>query len=296
MNTVLQQAKSDDAFGKILGRLTTLASKDYYNPYEEFQWPETLPSDQFWMSRDLMSIYDTPKADEMPEDQQMELSRWESVNFYSLNVHGIRELLIEVIRRIHSPGFELPSEFFHHFVGEENEHMWFFAQFCLNYGKIYKDKKIQGGAFEEPDIQNFLVFMRILIFEEIVDFYNSRMASDESLHPIIRKINRIHHQDESRHIAFGRQIVQLLHARLKQEHSQARLAEVEDYIKRYFRSSIHSLYNPAVYRDAGIPDAFAFRNAVMQHPARRKHHDRVLKRTLDFLVKKAILSNPELPL
>ena len=42
------------------------------------------------------------------------------------------ELLIEVMRRLHTPGYEIPTPYFHHFIGEENEHMWFFAEFCLH--------------------------------------------------------------------------------------------------------------------------------------------------------------------
>ena len=286
----------EEKFQKSLDRLIQLSEDDYYNPYEEFQWPETLPDDQCWMSLDLMSVYDTPYAEELSQAQLIELSKTESCNFYSLNVHGIRELIIEVVKRIHTPGFELPSEFFHHFVGEENEHMWFFAQFCLNYGKIYKDKKIKSPGFTEPDIQNFMVFTRILIFEEIVDYFNSRMANDESLHPIIRKINRIHHQDESRHIAFGRNIVRLLHSELCENYSAEKLMEIEKYVKRYLVASIQSLYNPAVYRDAGLPNAYKFRTQLLQHPNRKEHHHKFLRRTLNFFVKNNILSDKELAL
>lgn len=286
----------EEKFRKSLDRLIQLSEDDYYNPYDEFEWPETLPSDQPWMSLDLMSVYDTPKFEELSQEELIELSKTESCNFYSLNVHGIRELIIEVVKRIHTPGFELPSEFFHHFIGEENEHMWFFAQFCLNYGKIYKDKKIQSPGFTEPDIQNFMVFTRILIFEEIVDYFNSRMANDESLHPIIRKINRIHHQDESRHIAFGRNIVRLLYSELLENYDAEKLKEVEQYVKRYLVASIQSLYNPAVYRDAGLPNAYKFRTELLQHPNRKKHHHKFLRRTINFFVKNNILSDKELAL
>src|SRR4051794_25816637 len=174
-----------------------MSERDYYNPYQLFHWPAELPSEQYWMSPELMSVYGTEVAREYSEEQLWALSKWESINFYSLNVHGIRSLLIEVISRIHTPGFERPSEYFHHLIGEENEHMWFFAKFCLNYGgKIYADKQVRWQDVEILEAADFLVFMRLLLFEEIVDFFNKRMGGDERLDPTIRQVNAIHHQDE----------------------------------------------------------------------------------------------------
>jgi len=155
----------------LLERITEMSVETYYNPYKMFQWPDSLPDEQWWMTPELMTVADTRFAEELPESQLMALSKWESIHFYSLNVHGIRELLLEVVKRVQMPGYDGESEFFHHFIGEENEHMWFFATFCLNYGKkIYPDKKLKTEVGELPqDIENLFVFSRILIFEEIVD-------------------------------------------------------------------------------------------------------------------------------
>jgi hypothetical protein len=268
----------------------------YYNPYKTFQWPDSLPDQQWWMTPELMTLYGTAAARELSEEQLMACSKWESIHFYSLNVHGIRELLIEVVKRVHTPGFETESEFFHHFVGEENEHMWFFATFCLKYGKkIYADKKIKLAIGELPaDIESFLVFSRILIFEEIVDYFNLRIGRDAALHPIIRQVNNIHHQDESRHIAFGREIVKLLFDQVRERHAPERLAELDSYLSRYMAASVQSLYSPAVYADAGIPEPYKVRTAVLADPARREQNEKIMKRTVDFFADQGILSSREL--
>ncbi|MGQ8873314.1 diiron oxygenase [Paenibacillus sp. TSA_86.1] len=292
---ILQNEQSMDKFSSILKKLVDIAAEDHYNPYKEFEWVDSLDPNQMWMSPSLMSIYNTNFYNDLPEAQIQALSKWESINFYSLNVHGIRELLIEVIKRIHTEGFELPSEFFHHFVGEENEHMWFFSKFCLNYGgKIYVDKKVKVENSGKEVFENFLVFARILIFEEIVDYFNICMGADQSLHPIIRKINKVHHMDESRHIAFGREIVKLLHSDLKETQSIEQLYLLETYIKRYMVSSIHSLYNPTVYKDAGFDEPYAFRNTLIDLPERIDIHEKILKRTTDFFVKSEIFTKKEL--
>lgn len=288
-------ATADDTeFRTLLGRLSDKATADYYNPFTTFDWPASIPTDELWMSPELLSVHGTELMDELTPAQLHTLSRWESVNFYSLNVHGIRELLIEVTRRVHTPGFELPSEFFHHFIGEENDHMWFFATFCLRYAdKIYADKSVKlPEAPRDPDIENFLVFARILVFEQIVDHYNVHMAADHRLHPTVRHINRLHHQDESRHIAFGCRLVQLLWERLLDRGlDDTSRDELRSYLGRYLTTSIESFYNPAVYRDAGLPDGFALRRRLLTHPARRAAHAKVLHKTTGFLNRIGVLDD-----
>jgi hypothetical protein len=285
-----------DRFLEVLERLSEKAIEDYYNPYQQFEWPEKLDENRLWMSPELLTPYGTPYFDELGEETLHRLSKWESINFYSLNVHGIRELLIEVVGRIHMPGFEVPSDFFHHFIGEENEHMWFFAEFCRRYGgKIYASTAMRADSAWEPEVENFLVFARILFFEELVDHYNTRMAQDGTLCDTIRQVNRIHHQDESRHIAFGRELVSLLFTRMRDAVGEERLREVESYLKRYVVFSVNSLYNPHVYRDAGITDPLGLRNALVADERRRAHERKAIRKPLAFFLKTGIFSDGTLP-
>lgn len=281
-----------DIFGQTIDRMVQQSIDSYYNPYNRFKWVDSLAENQWWMSRDLMSVYGTPFEQQLSEVQLMVLSKWESINFYSLNIHGIRELMMEVTKRIHSPGFEAASSFFHHFLGEENEHMWFFATFCLKYGsKIYPDRSIVfSNNTYESDIESFLIFARILIFEEIVDFFNIRMGRDHTLHPLIQQINDVHHQDESRHVLFGREIVKYLYDQICEKYGRERMQELENYLKRYTIMSVESLYNPAVYKDAGIPDPYRLRAALLKDPSRKPLHQKFLNRAGHFFVKNNIIS------
>jgi hypothetical protein len=288
-------AGSNARFAEILQRLSDKSVEGYYNPYRRFIWPESLPHDMAWMSDELVSTYGTPFGHDLAENERHALSRWESINFYSLNVEGIRELLIEVVKRIHTPGFSLPSTFFHHFLGEENEHMWFFAEFCRRYaGKIYARPKLSPIPASDPQVENLLVFARILLFEEIVDYYNSWMAADKSLHETIRQINLTHHEDESRHIAFGREMVSLLYSGLVGNLTPEQRQEIEQYLKRYLVFSLNSFYNPQVYIDAKVPDALNFRERVLADPGRRAVERKVLRKPLSFMVKAGIFADERL--
>ncbi|MBB5936389.1 diiron oxygenase [Streptomyces zagrosensis] len=271
-----------------LGRLENLAESGYYNPYTMFEWPDAIESELPWMSENLTTLAGTPMWDELTREQQITLTRFEAINFFSLNIHGIRELMSEVVMRIHEHTYANVSEFLHHFIGEENEHMWFFAQFCLRYGgKLYPAQpalKADSGDHFSSVARELIVFARILIFEEIVDYYNANMATDQSLPHIVREINRVHHQDESRHVAFGRMIFTNLLAQVAKRDPDE-VPVVAEYLENYLQYSISTLYNPAAYRDAAIPDALALRRRALAHPARVEAHDRVLKRTRRFLSK-----------
>ncbi|AXG77948.1 diiron oxygenase [Streptomyces paludis] len=269
-----------------LDRLEQMAESGYYNPYTIFEWPEVIEPGKPWMSENLTTLAGTPMWDELSREQQFALTKYEAINFFSLNIHGIRELMSEVVMRIHERAYAGVSEFLHHFIGEENEHMWFFARFCLRYGgKLYPAQpalRADSVAHLSPVAREAIIFARILIFEEIVDYFNAYMATDQSLPHIAREINRVHHQDESRHVAFGRMVfVDLLGQVAKRD--PAEVPAVAEYLENYLQYSIGTLYNPAAYRDAGIPDALALRRRALEHPARLQAHDQILKRTRKFL-------------
>jgi hypothetical protein len=290
--TVAERLRDEPEFRDILGRLVDLSERDYYNPYRLFDWPDDLPQDRFWMTPELMAEYGTEVASTLTQQQLHAVSKWQSVSFYSLNVHGIRELLLEIVARIHTADFAVPSDYFHHIIGEENEHMWFFAEFCRRYGgKIYpaRSMSLAGPGIREAD--HFLVFARLLIFEEIVDVFNQRMAWDERLDPTIRKVNEVHHRDESRHIAFGRQIVARLYADLRERVDESRLRTLETYLKRYMRSSVEGICDPLVYRDAGIPEPYAVRRQVLADPAYPRYIELLLRRSLSFMTRAGIFTS-----
>lgn len=285
MATTVKPVKLD------LHRLEVMAESEYYNPYTVFDWPDTLEEDRPWMSEDLVTLAGTEKWDALTREQQLALTRHEAVNFFSLNVHGIRELLSEVVLRIHTRTYADASEFLHHFIGEENEHMWFFGTFCRRYlGKVYPAVPQVGMSRLEgvgEAAHELLVFARILIFEEIVDHFNARMATDQALPHIAREINRVHHQDESRHVAFGRRLFTQLLDQV-QEDSPQDIPVLAQYLEKYLEYSIHSLYNPAVYRDAGLAEPLELRRHLLAHPARHAAHDRILQRTRRFLARSGL--------
>jgi hypothetical protein len=110
----------------------------------------------------------------------------------------------------------------------------------------------------------------------------------------IREINRIHHQDESRHIAFGRELVRTLFEDFRATASEAELTDVRDYLARYLVFSFESLYNPQVYRDAGLSDPLGVRQWLLKSPRRGEFEQQVFRKTLSFLTKHSMLLDRDL--
>jgi P-aminobenzoate N-oxygenase AurF len=275
----------------VAARLSKVSREQRYDVYELFDWPSQIPADQYWMSPELTTCYGTQLWDGLSEQHRIRLSHHEAVNFFSVNIHLIRDLIGEVADRIYATRYPGLSEFFHDFLHEENEHMWFFAQFCELYGgKIYPAKPGVGGqASGNEIIRDLAVFGRILIAEELCDVFNAKMAGDTRLPPIARQINSVHHNDESRHIAFGRQMMRALSEEAAAHSSPDEIREVGHYLGRYVKVCLLSFYNPAVYRDAGLPEARWVRSRLLADPARHDAHRQIMGRTVAFLEQARVL-------
>lgn len=288
---------------EVIDRLSRRSVDNYWNPYTTINWPEAVDPECWWMDQDLLTIHGTEYEENLDEATRKSLSKWESVNFYSLNIHGIREVLVEVALRVDTQPFDFADDFLHHFLGEENEHMWFFAKLCKKYaGKIYTKAEVKmfGEEVFTPAERDLIVFINTFIFEEIVEFVNMRVGRSKVVPDIIREVNWLHHLDESRHVAFGRRMVTILNERLRATLSGADAdaagQRLDAHIRGYMSRSVDVLYRAEVYRDAGCADPFRMRNALRRHPARDAHHQRMLGRAIKFLRGEGLLSDREVVL
>src|SRR6266850_2608074 len=239
-----------NTFADTVAKLCSVSIRDYINPYSYLNWPETVGFDEWCTSPELISLYGTPVYDSLSTAEQKRLSFYEAINFFSLNIHGEKSLIEGLAQRLYRKGNDVVSPYIHHFLDEENKHMIYFGGFCVRYaGKVYPDRKMVFAREYAPGEEDFLFFAKVLVFEEIVDVYNRRMASDERLHPLVRDINRLHHDDESRHLAFGRQLVRELFSRSATAWSAETVAGVRATLSEFILATWREYYNPAVYED-----------------------------------------------
>lgn len=271
-------------------RLSDASVKRYNNPYSEFDWPCQLNRETWHFSPDLISIAGTPAYEGLSERQKQQLSFWEAVNFFSLNIHGEKALLQGLSQRLYADWPEEISDYLHHFVDEENKHMTLFGTFCLRYGnKIYPSKTmIIPREFKEGEA-DFLFFAKVVIFEELVDYFNFRMSKDDELHPLTRKINRYHHDDEVRHLSFGRTITKRLFEKYAPRWDAQTRRDISDYLSGYMSATWREYYNPAVYRDAGLADTYQLYQAAWNSEHAQMTRAKATSKCLRFFLNNEIL-------
>lgn len=243
-------------FDRFLAKLSDVSEREHIDP-ARMSWPPTADSNAWYFTPELISIYGTDTWLSLTERQQKRLSFFEAVNFFSMNIHGEKYLVSEISKRLFNDRDSELSRYLLHFVDEESRHMMYFSGFCRRYaGKIYPDRSIHSPDSGDEQFDLFLLFARINIFEEIVDHYNKTMARDERLAPVVREINRIHHVEELRHLAFGRNFLKDCLDRHIDHWDESRRTELRVQLTGYLRFVWKQYYNPNAYTDAGIEDAF----------------------------------------
>ena len=273
-------------------KLTRASQKFFYDVTTKLAWPERLDPTQWTMAPELVSLYGTPAWDALSDEQRKRLSFFETAGFFSLILNGERPLLEGMSHRLYTLEKNLTvTEYLHHFLDEENKHMMMFSTYLRRYvGKVYPEKKLHHPremAAGEADISFFL---GVLVVEELSDYYNVAMGHDERLPQIIQDINWTHHVDEARHVHFGRAYLRELWERTAPRWSDAELAHFRTWLVDYVNASWRDFYNPSVYRDAGIPDAYAARQQALASPVCREHRQRCSNRFLENLVESGLLT------
>jgi len=286
-----------DPFDVKVERLCASSRKGFENPYLAVDWPDTVDPGCWYTSPELVSIHGTEVWDGLDVAGRQQVAFWEAVNFYSLNIHGERSLMQGLARRLHRPRTGPISPYLHHFLTEENNHSIWFGRFCTAYaGKVYPERKVSFAETEWlPGEEDFLFFAKVLIFEEIADGFNQLMARDERLAPIARRINLLHHRDESRHLVFGRAMAARLFSTHAPSWPAGHVEAVRRYLASYLTATWREYYNPSAYRDAGLADPWRLAEQAWDRPAGRRLRRRMSQRCIDHLLTVGILEKePEL--
>ncbi len=273
-------------------RLTGASRRKAWNVYEAFNWPAALDANLWYMPPELISIHGTPAYDSLSEEQKRRLSLFEIGNFFSLVLQGERPLVQGLVHRMYlkSNSREV-TEYLHHFVDEENKHMVMFGEFCNRYiGKVYPEKKISLAREYSKGEEEVAFYCKVMVVEELGDYYNVVIDRDERVDPLVREINRVHHRDEARHLAFGRVFLAELFERHAASWSAEALAGFRAWLVEYLRASWGDYYNPSMYRDAGLADAYELRQMALAHPACAAHRQRATDKLVKYFIKTGLLA------
>lgn len=276
-------------------RLSDASIRKAWDVYSAFDWPESLdPAAHWYMSPELISIYGTPVWDELDESARKRLSFYEIVNFFSFVLYGERPLVSGLMNRMYRKNtLGAVTDYLHHFVDEENKHMIMFGTFCNRYaGRVYPEKKIVLPREYARGEEDIAFYCKVLIVEELGDYYNLKMMSDKTIHPLVARINKIHHVDEARHLSFGREYLRELVAEYRPGWSDEELASFRKWLVEYLASSWGDFYNPAVYKDAGLVDGYGIRQLGLQDATCRSFRTAASEKLVEYFQDIGLLTEP----
>jgi hypothetical protein len=279
---------------QIATRLSKASCKKFYDVYNHFDWPASLQADAWCMPPELISIHGTPLYASLDEATRLRLSLFELANLFSLVLQGERLLVQGLAHRLYSTSNNREiTEYLHHFLDEENKHMVMFGEFCHRYaGKVYPEKKLAMPREFAKGQEEVVFFCMAMVVEELGDYYNVVIAKDERVDPLVRQINQVHHIDEARHLAFGRLYLAELFERYGPAWSPSALADFREWLAAYLKASWADYYNPSVYRDAGIADAYDVRQMALSHPSSIAHRQHATHKLMRYFTETGLLTEP----
>jgi len=275
-------------------QLSKASVRKAWDVYSAFDWPEKLdPEAEWYMSPELVSIHGTELWEGLSEPERKRLSFYEIVNFFSFVLYGERPLIQGLSGQLYRKATLGPvSDYLHHFIDEENKHMIMFGMFCNRYaGKVYPEKKMVLPRELAKGEEDIAFFCKVLVVEEFGDFYNLKMMSDKTINPLVAKINKVHHIDEARHLSFGRMYLEEMAAEICPRWTPEEKASFEKWLGEYMNSSWGDFYNPAMYKDAGIDDAYNVRKMAMAHPVCVEARTRASAKLVDYFLNAGLLSS-----
>lgn len=274
-------------------RLSDASVRKAWDVYTEFDWPESLDAEAEWfMSPELISIYGTDLYESLSEAEQKRLSYYEIANFFSFVLYGERPLISGLMNRMYRKNTQgAITEYLHHFVDEENKHMIMFGMFCNRYaGKIYPEKKLVMEREYAKGEEDISFFCKVLIVEELGDYYNLKMMSDKTINPLVSRINKVHHVDEARHLGFGREFLRELAVESCPAWNDEERSRFQTWLEQYLASCWGDFYNPAVYKDAGIANGYKVRTMALEHEACAAFRNQASAKLVDYFLDIELLS------
>jgi hypothetical protein len=221
------------------------------------------------MPPELISIHGTSAWDALDESQRKTLSKFELGNFFSLVLQGERPLVQGLSHRLYSRSNNKNiTEYLHHFLDEENKHMVMFGEFCNRYiGKVYPEKKIALPREFAKGEEEVVFFCKVMVVEELGDYYNVVIEKDERCDPLVREINRCTMSTRRATWPSAASTWPSCSSSTAPGGRPSTLAGFRQWLVDYLRASWGDYYNPTMYRDAGLADSYEMRQMAMAHPA-----------------------------
>ncbi|MFS3130843.1 AurF N-oxygenase family protein [Nocardioides sp. Bht2] len=231
------------------------------DPVTEVDWETPLDTTMHGTSPEWSTLYGTRYWDEMTEEQRTALTRQEAASVASTGIWFEMILQQMILRDFYAkdptdPDFQWALTE----IADECRHSIMFARGAAKLGApAYRPNRlvVELGRGFKTIASGETAYAAILVAEEVLDVMQRDWMRDERVVPFVRTINNIHVIEESRHMAFAREETRQKMAGagwLRRQISSVMVAIAALAI-------VDSMWNPAVYENAGLDRKRALREA-----------------------------------
>lgn len=286
----MANSQSSDSENKVLDvarRLIKGTDKHKFDPFERVTYQAELNRDRWQFPEQLVSLYHHPVYATLDDETRWNLSLQEALHFFTFNVHGEQSLVAEMAPRLYRNkrvGEDpVGSRYLQRFIHEENAHTYMIAGYCNRYGEgVGRNRNLSvsspGLSAEGEDA---VYYGRIWILENYLGFANRIAFDDPDLDFTAQEIHRYHHNDEARHKAWDKAMLEENIQRIQRrgsghhetQESGRELATISGLLVSYIDYVCKAAVDPGVYRRVGLEDGNRLRQEVMSSEQRRKLQD-----------------------
>jgi hypothetical protein len=260
-------------------RLLGSSSRNSYDPDLDIDWDAPVDLDMKFMPLERTSLYGTTLWDRMSEEQRYELSRQELASVASTGL-WFEIILIQMLARwaYHQDPQDPRTQYALAEIGDETRHVLMFAKAIARIGSpTYRPSNFvhQLARLYKATARGPALFAPVLVAEEITDRLQRETVNDESVHPLVRMVSRIHIVEEARHVRFAREEV------ARQMANVGFVGKVVSNLASAIVASFvaASLISPDVYEQVGLDPveaARAARNNPHWHESRRWMAEKIM--------------------
>jgi hypothetical protein len=272
-------------------RLLGSSSRNSYDPGVDIDWDAPIEESMAYLPYERVSLYGTTLWDELSEEQRRELSKQELASVASTGL-WFEIVLIQMLARYayHQDPQRPHTQYALTEIGDETRHVIMFAKALDRMGTpTYRPPRLVDrlARIYKATARGTTVFAPVLVAEELTDRLQREMMNDESIHPLVRMVNRIHVIEEARHVRFAREEIERL---MPETGPVARL--IRNTLAAIVGAVIVSvLVNPAVYASVGLDPKRTARiaRANPHHQATRRW---MAEKIMAFLTEQGMVSGP----
>lgn len=258
---------SVDSVRRTAERLLASSSRNSYDPDLDIDWDAPVELDMKFMPYERVSLFGTPLWDRMSEGQRRELSRQELASIASTGL-WFEIILIQMLARwaYHQDPQDPRTQYALAEIGDETRHITMFAKAVsrMNVPTYRPHRAVdQLARIYKATAKGPTLFAPVLVAEEILDRLQRETMGDETIHPLVRMVNKIHVVEEARHVRFAREEV---------ARQMAHIGPVAKVISNLVTALVAafvtaSVINPAVYEQVGLD-----RDVAVKAARNNPHH------------------------